>query len=68
MRRRDFLNYLTLSALAAGAPAFAGMGMQMPINTTPRKADPGFQPDVDLELTAQPGQTQLLPTGRPTTT
>lgn len=67
MDRRRFIHCVTLSALAAGLPGW-GQGMRMPVNTSPAKADPDFQPDVELELLARPTQHQILSGNRPTTT
>jgi FtsP/CotA-like multicopper oxidase with cupredoxin domain len=68
MKRREFINYFTLAALAAGYPSLAQSPMPMSANSAPAKADPKFQPDVELELVARETEHHILTNGPATTT
>lgn len=65
--RRRFMQHSALGlAVAAALPGWVfAMEMSGVPKLKPRKATPGFTPDVELDITAQPGSVQLL-SGKPT--
>jgi blue copper oxidase len=62
MHRRDFLRFLSLSAIAGAAGDACESETALPAASThPASRSSGFVPDVELSLTAAPDEVSILP-------